>query len=699
MRGDQMLFTYLHLAASQECTGALMAAGTTSVADETVQLPDGALPLLFPMSEVAGRLAPMVCAQCLARVEGGRGVVIGGVSGVAPARVVIIGAGVSGMNAVAVAAGTWADIVLFDSSRQPVAAGWCQHCLGRPHAWPDRGGPWHRMNPPRGGPGASLTGIGRRATPGAGGGGRGRSVRQGRTQGATLFPAAPSDPPDAKTQPMPRTLVEIDRRSSEPLYRQVRRALEHGIAAGRFDLRRRLPSSRELAAELSVSRNTISLAYQELIAEGLVIGHERRGLFVNPQMRAAYEAQGHTVVPQIEWPGRMAAYGDEHLPHVEKRGDWHAYRYPFVAGQVDVRGFPSRAWLRSLREALYHPHVFASLQDSVGSDDPLLVEMIHQQLLPARGIEAGPEEILVTVGSQQGLDLLSRVLLGPGRVVAVEDPGYLDARHIFLRAGAGVSGLPVDDRGVCPPARLEGFDLMYITPSHHHPTNVTLSMDRRVSLLQLAARAGTVLVEDDYDSEFRYHGSPSPALKALDTTGDVVYLGTFSKFLSPGLRLGYLVGPRELVAELRNVRRYVLRHPSGHLQRALALLIDTGDYHRSLRRQRARLKEKWERLTVAVQRELPWEQAPYPPGGVSLWMSGPRGLDSNELTRRAEQSGVLIERGDIYFHAAPPPRHHFRLGYAAIPLGSIDEGVALLGQHCRALLDECGAPPAQSADS
>jgi len=173
MRGDQMLFTYLHLAASQECTRALMAAGTTSIAYETVQLPDGSLPLLFPMSEVAGRLAPLVGAQCLTRVEGGRGVLIGGVSGVAPARVVIIGAGVSGMNAVAVAAGTWADIVLFDSSRQPVAAGWCQHCLGRPHAWPDRGGPWHRMDPPRGGPGASLTGIGRRATRDAERGGRG----------------------------------------------------------------------------------------------------------------------------------------------------------------------------------------------------------------------------------------------------------------------------------------------------------------------------------------------------------------------------------------------------------------------------------------------------------------------------------------------------------------------------------------------
>ncbi|MGI8721071.1 MAG: GntR family transcriptional regulator, partial [Geodermatophilaceae bacterium] len=150
---------------------------------------------------------------------------------------------------------------------------------------------------------------------------------------------------------MPRTLIEIDRRSSEPLYRQVRRAIEHGIAAGRFDLRRRLPSSRELATELSVSRNTISLAYQELVAEGLVVGHERRGPFANPQMRAACAVQAHTTVPRIDWSTRMRSYGDEHLPQVEKRSDWHTYPYPFLAGQVDVQGFPSRAWLRSLREA------------------------------------------------------------------------------------------------------------------------------------------------------------------------------------------------------------------------------------------------------------------------------------------------------------------------------------------------------------
>ena len=169
----------------------------------------------------------------------------------------------------------------------------------------------------------------------------------------------------------------------------------------------------------------------------------------------------------------------------------------------------------------------------------------------------------MTVGSQQGLDLVGRVLLGPEDRVAIENPGYLDARHIFLRTGAQVYGIDVDEHGLRPPETLRGTDLMYLTPSHHHPTNATLGIDRRHRLLQLAAESGTVIVEDDYDSEFRYHGSPSPALKALDSSGDAMYLGTFSKFLAPGLRLGYLVGPADLVRELRKARRYVLRHPPG----------------------------------------------------------------------------------------------------------------------------------------
>lgn len=490
---------------------------------------------------------------------------------------------------------------------------------------------------------------------------------------------------------MARTLIEINRSSNEPLYRQVRRVIEHGIAVGVFDARRRLPSSRELAAELSVSRNTINLAYQELLTEGLVLSHERRGIYVNPDMAAAAEADVQSSPSVIDWSSRMRRYADEGVPEVEKTRDWHKYPYPFVAGQVDVQSFPATAWIRSLREALYQPHRFASLQDCVGADDPMLIDMIRRQILPARGIEAGADEILITIGSQQGLDLLARTLLGPHQRVAIENPGYLDARHIFLRTGAQVYGIDVDKDGLCLPPTLSGTALLYVTPSHHHPTNVTLSMERRHRLLNLATASGTVVIEDDYDSEFRYEGSPSPALKALDTTGDVLYLGTFSKFLSPGLRLGFLVGPPQLITELKKVRRYQVRHPPGHLQRALALMIDSGDYHRALRRHRRQMKTRWEMTTGFSAEHLPWDQQKYPPGGVSLWITGPPELDALELVRRVEQRGVLIERGDIYFIQPQPPRNCFRVGFGAIPSRSIGEGMALVGETARKLLAGSGS--------
>lgn len=485
---------------------------------------------------------------------------------------------------------------------------------------------------------------------------------------------------------MPRTLIEVDRGSGEPLYQQVRRAIEHGIAVGMFDPLHRLPSSRELSEELGVSRNTINLAYQELIAEGFVDSQERRGLFVNAEMRQQCTAQLRDTTPRIDWSTRIRHSPDAAIPHVEKQANWFRYPYPFLAGQVDVSAFPARSWARCLRDALFHPHIHHSLQDSVACDDPMLVEQIRRHLLPARGIEAGPDEVLMTVGSQQGLDLLSRVLLGPGQRVTIEDPGYLDARHIFLRGGADVLGCPVDQAGLRPPDSLAGADLLYLTPSHHHPTNVTLSIGRRRQLLQLAAASGTVVVEDDYDSEFRYQGRPTPALKALDGTGDAVYLGTFSKFLSPGLRLGYLVGPAPLVAELRQVRRYVCRHPSGHLQRALALLIDSGEYLRSLRRYRTKLMRKWETVCDAVGRYLPWQESPFPPGGVSLWMTGPPELDCRRLVEAAERCGILIEPGDIFFQNSAAGRNHFRIGFAAVPLRAIEPGIKQLGDVVNQLL-------------
>ena len=345
---------------------------------------------------------------------------------------------------------------------------------------------------------------------------------------------------------MPRTLISVDPAAPEPLYRQVRRALEHGIASGLFGSDAPLPSSRQLAHELGLARNTINTAYQELIAEGFVESRPRRGLFVIGGMKPATVANDPSEAARYPWAERLRGHPDDALPHIDKAVDWHRLPYPFIAGQVDAADFPSLAWMRALREALRPEHVHYSLRDGVSADDPLMLEMLCRHVLPGRGIEARPDEVLLTMGSQQGLHLLGQALLGPDTTVVVEDPGYLDARHIFLRTGARLRPAPVDAGGLVPPDDLGDADLVYLTPSHHHPTNVTLGVGRRHRILDRIRERRTILIEDDYDSEFRYRGRPSPALKAMDETDQVVYLGTFSKFLAPGLRMGYLVAAPEL---------------------------------------------------------------------------------------------------------------------------------------------------------
>ncbi|MHB8618057.1 MAG: MocR-like pyridoxine biosynthesis transcription factor PdxR [Chloroflexota bacterium] len=490
-------------------------------------------------------------------------------------------------------------------------------------------------------------------------------------------------------------IVPVDRETNEPLYRQVRKAIEEGIAAGMFDLDAPLPSSRGLALELGVSRNTVNLAYQELTAEGFVVSRPRSGLYVNPEVRphappARREASGERAT--MDWLARLRPGLDAGLPEIQKVPGWEHYPYVFIAGQVDARSFPSLAWLRVLREALYQPHVHYSLRDSVSADDPLLVDLLCRRILPGRGIEAAPGEVLVTMGSQEGLSLLASALLGnavPGgaafgrqAVAAVEDPGYLDARHIFLRSGARLRALTVDGSGVVPPPNLDGVDLLHLTPSHHHPTNVTLSIGRRRQLLSQADRSGTVIVEDDYDSELRYLGSPSPALKGLDENGRVVYLGTFSKFLAPGLRLGFVVADPELIAHLREERRYRIRHPPGHLQRAMALFIESGQYHRSVRQHRGALRRKWEAMCAAIDRHVGWPIA-MPPGGVSIWVEGPSELDAVRLAADLLSQGVIIERGDVCFLDPSAHRPCFRLGFAATRLEAIDPGIRLVAQAAR----------------
>lgn len=496
----------------------------------------------------------------------------------------------------------------------------------------------------------------------------------------------PTDGGTAGRRPPVTNLLSIDADSPVPLYRQLRQALERQIVSGTFDPQHPLPSSRELSRELGVSRNTVNAAYEEFLAEGMVVAHPRRGLFINPDLVARADDEV-AVVPRgatIDWSRHLVAPLDAGLPEITKARDWMDRPYPFVAGQVNPADFPRLAWARSLRQALDPPHLHFSLRDSVDEDDPFLLDMLCRKVLPSRGIDVTPEHVLITSGSQHGLDLLAATMIAPGDAVGVEDPGYTDARHRFAVAGARLVPFPVDAKGVVPDHGLDGLRLLHVTPSHHSPTNVTLSGERRQRLIALADEADTLIVEDDYDAEFRYHGKPTPALKALPHSGRVVYLGSFTKFFAPGLRLGYLVAEPDLVAELRRRRRYLVRHVSGHLQRAMALMLESGQYQRTIRRRRSRLSRKWTELSSALAEELPWFREP-PPGGVSIWLEGPEGLDCSELADLVLDDGVVIERGDVFFFDPKANAHHFRLGFAAIEEEAIRPGVQRLAAAIREL--------------
>ena len=485
-------------------------------------------------------------------------------------------------------------------------------------------------------------------------------------------------------------LFPLGEDEDEPLYRRVRQGLEKSILAGRFE-GRRLPSSREVATELGVSRNTVNLAYQELITDGVVIARPRSGYVVNDEM-VARQAAHPTEAASPGWLARLEPPpGTGELPHIRKPEHWDRYPFAFVTGHLPSEAFPDRAWLRSLREALRGEHRRFSLQDGIDVDDPLLTELVCREILAGRGIAATPDRVLITVGSQQGLHLVAAALVGEGSRVMVENPGYPDARHILARAGAALVPGEVDDGGLIVDDRLLDVDLAVTTPTHHYPSNVTMSGQRRQRLVALARERDIVLVEDDYDSELRFVGRASPALASLDPDA-VVYLGSFSKFLAPGLRLGFVSAHPALIEHLRDLRRYTIRHPSGHQQRALALLIESGEYRRGVRHLRDAMRVRWERTVAAVRLHLPdWVMRPRA-GGVSVWIGGPPGLDTRELAVRLDSRGVLIEPGDTFFFASPTaphgpiPRHWIKLGFGALAPEKIDEGVAIIADEAKRML-------------
>ncbi len=480
-------------------------------------------------------------------------------------------------------------------------------------------------------------------------------------------------------------LFHLDPDNTKTLQSQIRELMVTAILDGYIPAGEKVPSPRKLSQELKVARNTVMEAYSHLVDDGYLEARERSGYFVSELLRdkkpLAVAAEKNCIGP--DWNRRIGVSLSTQR-NIVKPPDWKAYDYPFISGQIDLDLFPSSEW----RDCSRYTHNNAAIRhwatDHFDADTPALVEQLRTRVLPQRGVRAAENEILITLGAQHALYILGRLLM-QDQCVGIEEPGYPDARNIFSLKAGELRGLPVDEHGLIVDERLAGCDYVYVTPSHQAPTTVTMSLQRRKALLAAAEQYDFIIIEDDYEGEINYLGTPSPSLWSLDSGGRVIYVGSLSKTLAPGLRLGYLVAAPALIQEARALRRLMLRHAPGNNESIIALFLSRGHHDVFVRRLHRVYRNRWELLRDELQQHLPDTALPPTFGGTAYWVEGPPTLDCRELQQRAAEQSILIEPGDVYFMQEPLPRHYFRLGLSSIPLDRIASGVEKLAALVRQL--------------
>lgn len=465
------------------------------------------------------------------------------------------------------------------------------------------------------------------------------------------------------------------------LQNQIRQLVTDGILERRFQPGERMPSSRKLASHLGVSRITVTIAYTDLVADDYLVARGRSGYFVSetaPRPQDFVRQSGQQV-DAVDW-SRALGQRFSGITSMGKPENWRAFRYPFVYGQADPSLFDHQNWRGCTMMALGQKDFHALTDDYFERDDPKLVEYIARHTLPRRGILARPEEIVVTLGAQNALWLTAQILLNQRRTSAIEEPGYPGLRDILNQTRCSVAPVPIGRDGLDPDALPDRIDVVFCSPSHHCPTGSTMPMQQRQTLLSLSSQRDFLIVEDDYDFEIAGRKAPFPALKSLDREGRVIYVGSFSKSLFPGLRLGYLVGPEPFVREARALRATVLRHPPGLMQRSAAYFLSLGYYDGLIRRLG---KTFAERRRVAIDAIRAHGLTVDGEGGSSLWLRAGEGVDTQNVAQHLYRQSVLIEAGHPFFASASAPRNFYRLAYSSIPADRIPEGISRIAAALR----------------
>ncbi|GAB2843142.1 PLP-dependent aminotransferase family protein [Actinocorallia aurea] len=453
--------------------------------------------------------------------------------------------------------------------------------------------------------------------------------------------------------------VHVVLRGRDDLAGQVYRQVRDAVLAGRLRPGTALPATRVLAADLGIARGTVATAYERLAAEGFLRTRGGSGTFVADGFagRAPAPPAG-ALRPLPAWDGLRAPAG---------LGD--GLRHDFRPGHPDAALFPWPAWRRlltaELRAGAAGSGMYAEPAGHAG-----LRAAIAARLAAARSVPADPEDVVVTSGVQQAIGLIARVLLPPGATAAVEEPGYPPARHALAAAGARVVRVPVDEGGLIVEALPDDARLVHLTPAHQFPLGMPLAPDRRAALLAWADRHDAALIEDDYDSEFRFEGRPLETLRALDTSGRVVYVGSFSKTMLPTLRLGFLLAPPGVRTALRAAKYAADWHSPLPEQAALAAFLTEGSYSRHVRRMHRVYADRRARLLAALPSALTPVSAA---AGLHLGALLPPGSDDTAVRDAAARRGVSVFPLSMFGRTAPPG---LVLGFGA--LTDVEAGAAAL---------------------
>ena len=487
---------------------------------------------------------------------------------------------------------------------------------------------------------------------------------------------------------MKNTLFQIDRSAPMTLQNQIQEKLVSAILIGTMAPGSPVPSTRMLATKLKVSRNTVTLAYEALASEGYLTPRERSGFFVANDIENFKNFKLIKQQVSIKTPVNISNWvvkKPTSQENIEKPKNWHEYPFPFIYGQSDPSLFPFQEWRECTRQAVSRKLIESWTDDSINQDDPEFIQQIRQRVLPRRGINATPEEILVTLGAQNAIYLIANLCVNSETKVGIEDPGYPDARNILALNTKLINPLPLDNQGVIFNDKLKKCHLIYITPSHQMPTNVTMSQERRKNLLNWALESDRIIVEDDYEFETNFLGTPTPALKSLNDNNRTLYVGSLSKSLVPGLRIGFLVGPREFIEEARALRRLMFRHPPGNNQRLVAQFLAMGHHNTLIARLHKTYSTRWQLMKENLNKHLSgWAQ--YSGfGGTAIWVRGPKWLDSKLLSQQALEYGVIIESGHVFFATPPQKCRYFRLGFSSIPTERIEPGIKTLAEVAKTI--------------